>query len=472
MSPRLCIAVRLCSLLFIVQNSGAIAAAQPVPITTATYVSDPQLTVTIQGGEVVLRKELAAFGNYGVADHAVDILYTGQTATWHLSLPLTITPDQVQRAFLRASVVADDHSTGPSPYQLAAWVDGTFLGNGPQDLPHGTPFGTVFNNWVTHDYPIATASQVHTLTLQNISSAGPGDWIGVDWIELHLQLPQGTVFPSHAGNGGLASLTIMGSNLSTATQVKLTGIGPDIVSQNVTVPGDGALTATFDLTGAMPGLRTVVIQNSTGTSTLPNAFTVEQDRSPDLWIVNYALVSNQATPGARSYMTYQGYLVNPGPALGSVTATVTSLDPFSIRVLPGHDTLNFTTVPAHSEVVSTNTFTILADDTVPFDSSKLLWTFRSTSGLPVANPGPNQTVKVGSTVTLDGTGSTNPSGIGSLSYYWAFTSRPPGTSTRLFYTDSAMPTFVADVAGTYVITLTVNNGVASSTASVTVTSTQ
>jgi hypothetical protein len=70
---------------------------------------------------------------------------------------------------------------------------------------------------------------------------------------------------------------------------------------------------------------------------------------------------------------------------------------------------------------------------------------------------------------LDGSGSMNPSGVGTLTYNWVFTSRPPGTATRLVYTTSVNTMFVADVPGTYVLTLTVSNGVGSGSASVTVT---
>src|SRR5437763_16320621 len=88
---------------------------------------------------------------------------------------------------------------------------------------------------------------------------------------------------------------------------------------------------------------------------------------------------------------------------------------------------------------------------------------------PVAQAGTNQAVSAGRTVTLDGSPSTNPSGLGTLTCSWSFAVRPPGSGTSLFYTQSASPTFVADVVGTYTIQLAVSNGLTTSTTSVSVT---
>ncbi len=190
---------------------------------------------------------------------------------------------------------------------------------------------------------------------------------------------------------------------------------------------------------------------------------------PGLTITGYQFVSEQPAAAGKLFVTYSAELINSGGALGSVTATASSLNPFAIILAPGEDTLKFKPVPANSQVASNNTFTILVDPTVPFDFNQLQWTFQTKPAPPVANPGPNQTVSVGSTVTLDGSGSTNPSGVGTLTYSWRFTSRPPGTNSVLTFDTSVMPTFVADVPGAYVIALTVSNGAASSTASVTIT---
>jgi PKD domain len=190
---------------------------------------------------------------------------------------------------------------------------------------------------------------------------------------------------------------------------------------------------------------------------------------PGLTIVGYQFVSEQPAAAGKLFVTYSASLINTGGALDSVTATANSLNPYAIILAPGEGTLKFSPVPANSQVMSINTFTILVDPAVPFDFSQLQWTFQTRAAHPVANAGANQTVNIGTTVTLDGSGSANPSGAGALTYSWMFSSRPPGTNSVLTFDTSVTPSFVADVAGAYVIALTVSNGAADNTASVTVT---
>jgi hypothetical protein len=84
------------------------------------------------------------------------------------------------------------------------------------------------------------------------------------------------------------------------------------------------------------------------------------------------------------------------------------------------------------------------------------------SGAPVANAGPDQgNIPQSTLVTLNGSASTNPSGT-PLTYAWAFTSIPPGSTAVLANATAISPSFTADRIGDYIVQLTVNNGTVSS----------
>ena len=88
---------------------------------------------------------------------------------------------------------------------------------------------------------------------------------------------------------------------------------------------------------------------------------------------------------------------------------------------------------------------------------------------PVARAGTDQSVVTGTIVTLDASASSTSTGS-SLTYTWTLLSKPAGSSAALSSLTSVKPTFTSDVAGTYVVSLTVNDGkVSSSAATVTVT---
>jgi len=89
-------------------------------------------------------------------------------------------------------------------------------------------------------------------------------------------------------------------------------------------------------------------------------------------------------------------------------------------------------------------------------------TVSSANSDPIANAGANQNVVLASTVTLDGTNSTD-ANRDPLTYRWVMMSKPSTSAAVLANPTSAKPTFLADVLGTYVITLIVNDGKVDST---------
>ena len=79
---------------------------------------------------------------------------------------------------------------------------------------------------------------------------------------------------------------------------------------------------------------------------------------------------------------------------------------------------------------------------------------------PIANAGPNQTVRLGSLVILDGSVSTDPTpGTSPLSYAW---SQTQGSKVTLNGPNTAKPSFKPTLPGVYKFSLTVKDGQATS----------
>ncbi|NTV14194.1 MAG: hypothetical protein HGA96_09750 [Desulfobulbaceae bacterium] len=81
--------------------------------------------------------------------------------------------------------------------------------------------------------------------------------------------------------------------------------------------------------------------------------------------------------------------------------------------------------------------------------------------VPLANAGPDKTVTTGTTVNLDGNGSTDPDG-NPLTYAWSLT-RPAGSLAAIGNATSPTAYVTPDVDGSYYIQLIVNDGIVAST---------
>jgi hypothetical protein len=104
---------------------------------------------------------------------------------------------------------------------------------------------------------------------------------------------------------------------------------------------------------------------------------------------------------------------------------------------------------------------IVTDGKVNSASATVTITATALDTAPVASAGPTQSVLVPAVVTLDGSASTVAAGK-MLTYAWSLPTRPAGSTATIANLTSVMPTFAADVAGSYVASLVVNDGITSS----------
>ncbi len=94
------------------------------------------------------------------------------------------------------------------------------------------------------------------------------------------------VYPNKGGDTGSVTVTISGSVFFDGSSIKLVRSGEaDIIGESLALSNNGTkLTATFNLTGQTRGDWDLVVTNPDGsTVSLPNGFTVEEGRAPELW---------------------------------------------------------------------------------------------------------------------------------------------------------------------------------------------
>ncbi len=136
---------------------------------------------------VVLRKELTGYPNYGNPSGNADILYTDTRGVWTFDLPFSPIFLQLldSGAQLVISAALDDHYDVPeNRYSARIVVNGEVVHTGRLPLVHGRPSGQMFNNWRLLVFNVPNLRRNNRITIINTSNTGIDDWIGFDYMEL------------------------------------------------------------------------------------------------------------------------------------------------------------------------------------------------------------------------------------------------------------------------------------------------
>ena len=193
----------------------------------------------------------------------------------------------------------------------------------------------------------------------------------------------------------------------------------------------------------------LVVTDSAGTKSLPSTVTISTTNSPPVADAGPAQVIVQVgttvhLDGSHSYdpdgdpITYGWSFTSIPPGSSATLTGATTATPSFVADVDG-------TYVAQLVVRDPWVAGAPANVTVSFNNVK-----------PVASPGTAQTTPVGSTVTLNGSGSSN-ANLLPMTYQWAFVSVPTGSHASISNPTSVMPSFVADVPGTYVVQLIVSD---------------
>jgi hypothetical protein len=223
----------------------------------------------------------------------------------------------------------------------------TFLGGGGGDGANAVAIDQIGDAYVTGfttspDFPTTISALQRTMNL-----SGPSTPVDMFVSKLPIGLPQNLsvtgMLPSVGGNTGPTTPQINGSGFHIGATAKLIGLDPEIPALNVNVSSGGrVMDATFDLSGSIPGTRSLVITNPDGSNiTVPLAFTIASGGSPD---IRTHKIGTKPVPGR--LITYFITVENVG--------RIDSLDQFLSESLQPGLTLKTVNPPAVADVAAGN----------------------------------------------------------------------------------------------------------------------
>ena len=282
--------------------------------------------------------------------------------------------------------------------------------------------------------PDQTVASGTTVTLDGSGSSDPdGDTLTYSWAE-----------------------TVAGPSLTPS----VTLIGPTTASPTFTAPAVNAnASLTFTLTvsdGDLSATDTVTITVTPAANTAPTA-----NAGADQSVTAGASVtldgSGSSDPDTGDTLTYSWAHTSGTPAV-TLTGPTTASPTFTAPAVSTSTAFVFTLTVSDGNLSATDTVTVTVAPA-------------AANTAPTANAGADQSVKSGASVTLDGSGSSDPDTGDTLTYSWAHTSGTPAVT--LTGPTTASPTFTAPTVTrrntSLVFTLTVSDSTATDTDTVTVT---
>ena len=281
--------------------------------------------------------------------------------------------------------------------------------------------------------PDQTVASGTTVTLDGSGSSDPdGDTLTYSWAE-----------------------TVAGPSLTPS----VTLIGPTTASPTFTAPAVNAnASLTFTLTvsdGDLSATDTVTITVTPAANTAPTA-----NAGAAQSVTAGASVtldgSGSSDPDTGDTLTYSWAHTSGTPAV-TLTGPTTASPTFTAPAVTTSTAFVFTLTVSDGNLSATDTVTVTVAPA-------------AANTAPTANAGADQSVKSGASVTLDGSGSSDPDTGDTLTYSWAHTSGTP--SVTLTGPTTASPTFTAPTvtrSTDLVFTLTVSDGTATDTDTTTVT---